>query len=114
MTKSKSLVSYKIGYNPDAAKKTKSIEFDANGVIQTFAITVVLGDKEVEYQINEQLPIFFDLAATLGYTGPNKFQHFGLFLSGICKFAWETKHGMNFSVNNQQTHQGFCGMLIAM
>ena len=113
MAKSKSLVNYKIGYNPDAAKKTKSIEFEDNGVTQTFAIPVVSGDKEVEYQINEQLPIFFDLAATLGYTGPNKFQHFGQYLSGTCKSAWENELRTNFSANNQRTHQGFRRALIA-
>ena len=59
MAKTKSLVSYNIGYNPDSKKKTKSIEVEENGATQTFAVPVVSGEKEVEYQINKQLPIFF-------------------------------------------------------
>ena len=58
MVKTKSLVSYKIGYNPDSTKKIKSIEFEENGATRTFAVPVVSGEKEIEYQINEQLPIF--------------------------------------------------------
>ncbi len=56
--KSRSLVSYKMGYDPDTPKKTKSIEVDENGAKRTFAIPVVSGEKEVEFQINEQLTVF--------------------------------------------------------
>ena len=62
MPKYKSLVNYKIGYKPDAPKKTKNIEIEDNGATTTYAIPVVSGDKDIEFQVQEQLPIFFSLA----------------------------------------------------
>ena len=64
MVKAQSLVNYKIGYDHDSTKKTKSIEVEENGATITFAVTVVSGEKDVEYQINEQ-PNFFELSNML-------------------------------------------------
>ena len=58
MPKVKSLLKYKISYDPDAKRKTKSVEVESNGVTRTFAVPIVSGDRGIEFQINEQLPIF--------------------------------------------------------
>ena len=52
------MVNAKIGYDHDFTKKTKSIKVEENGSTRTFPVTVVSGEKDVEYQINKQLPIF--------------------------------------------------------
>ena len=62
MVKSKPLVHYKIGYDPDSKKKTKSIEVENVNATRTFAIPIVSGKKTIEFQVNEQLPVFNDLA----------------------------------------------------
>ena len=85
MPKSKPLVNYKLGYKPDAPKKTKDVEITDNGATKTFAIPVISGDKPIEFQINEQLPIFLDLANLQGYSGQDKFDNFGQYLSGSFK-----------------------------
>jgi hypothetical protein len=66
----------------------------------------------VEYQINEQLPIFFELSNALGYTGLQKFNHFGQYLSGAFKLAWENEVRTNYAANHQRTHPGFDRALI--
>ena len=114
MAKTKSLITYKIGYNPDSPKKTKSIEFEDNGATRTFAIPVVSGSKNIEFQVNEQLPIFFELADTLGYNGQDKFNHFGEYLSGSFKSAWENEVHANFAANHQQTNPGFKRAIIGL
>ena len=73
---------------------------------------MVSGEKEVEYQINEQLPIFFELSNALGYTGLQKFNHFGQYLSGAFKLAWENEVRTNYAANHQRTHPGFDRALI--
>ena len=73
MVKSKSLVNYKIRYNPDATKKTKSLEIKDNGVKTTFSIPVVSGDKDIEYQVNEQLEIFLTWLQHWGTVAPLNF-----------------------------------------
>lgn len=107
MVKSKSLVKYKMGYNPDATKKTKKIEVEEHGATRTFAIPVVSGDKPIEYQINEQLPIFLDLAHVRGYNGQTKFSNFGQYLSGQLKATWESELQDNYATNNLRTNAQF-------
>ena len=61
---------------------------------------MVSGEKDVEYQINEQLPIFFELSNMLGYTGLEKFNHFGQYFSGAFKSAWENDLRTNHPANS--------------
>ena len=69
----KSLVTYKIEFNPDGKKKQKSVEVAfENGATQTFEFPIVLGEKDIKFQVNEQLPLYDGLAEVLGYTGPEK------------------------------------------
>jgi len=51
--KTKSLVDYKRGYNPDSKKKCKTVEVVDNGTTRPYDIPVVSGDKNVEYQLVE-------------------------------------------------------------
>ena len=70
----KSLVTYKIGYNPDGKKKHKSVEVAfENGATQTFEIPIVSGEKDIEFQVNEQLSLYDGLTEALVYTGPEFF-----------------------------------------
>ena len=87
--KAKSLVLYKIGYDPDGKKKSKAIEVAHGGATRTFAVPIVSGDKGIEFQISEQLPIFSELARVRGYSGQQKFAKFGQYLSGPFKSTWE-------------------------
>ena len=112
MPKYKSLVNYKIGYKPDAPKKTKNIEIEDNGATTTYAIPVVSGDKDIEFQVQEQLPIFFSLANQRGYNGLDKFTHFGECLSGPFKSTWENELNANFAANHLRTNPGFRRALI--
>ena len=107
MVKSKPLVYYKIGYDPDTKKKSKSIEVENNNATRTFAIPIVSGDKPIEFQVNEQLPIYHDLSSELSYTGVQKFEKFGNYLSGAFQSAWDNEIAANFALNNQRTAPGF-------
>ena len=50
MVTAESLVTYKIGYNPDGKNKHKSVEVAFNnGATQTFEIPIVLDEKEIEF-----------------------------------------------------------------
>ena len=73
MVTATSLVMYKIGYNPDGKKKYKSVEVAfKNGATQTFEISIVSGEKDIEFQVNKKLPLYDGLAEALGYTSPEK------------------------------------------
>jgi hypothetical protein len=97
MLTAKSLVTYKIGYNPDGKKKHKSVEVAFNnGATQTFEIHIVSGEKEIEFQVNEQLPLYDGLAEALVYIGPEKFSHYGTYLSGAFKSTWENELNANY------------------
>lgn len=108
------LISYKRGYDPDSIKNTKSVEFnDAHGDKRTISIPVVSGAKPVEFQVNEQMPLFFELATARNYTGLQKFTAFGEYLSGTIKNAWENELQQNFSTNNTRTNPGFLRAVLA-
>ncbi len=101
MVKAKSLVNYKLTYDPDSTKKTKFIEVESNGATRTFAIPVVSGEKNIEFQINEQLPLFFELVNALGFNGQEKFNRFGTYLSGSFKSAWENELRTSYAALNE-------------
>lgn len=98
MVTAKSLVTYKIGYNrPDGKNKHKSVKVAFNnGATQTFEIPIVLDEKEIEFQVNEQLPLYYGLAEALVYTGPEKFSHYGTYLSGAFQSTWENELNDNY------------------
>ena len=88
---------YKIGYNPDRKKKHKSVKVAfVNGASQTFEILIVSGEKDIEFQVNEQLSLYGGLAEALVYTGPEKFFHYGTYLSGAFKSTWENEMNDNY------------------
>ena len=58
MPKVKSLLNYKLNYDPDGKQKTKSVKVEANGVTQPFTMPIVSGDRGIEFQINEKLQFF--------------------------------------------------------
>ena len=114
MVTAKSLVTYKIGYNPDGRKKHKSVEVAfKNGATQTFEIPIVSGEKDIEFQANEQLPLYDGLAEALIYTGPEKFSHYRTYLSRAFKLAWENELNDNYQNANQRIILGFCRALQA-
>ena len=41
--KAKSLIHYKIGYDPDKKQKSKSVEVEEDGAKQTFLVPIVSG-----------------------------------------------------------------------
>ena len=91
--KAKSLICYKIGYNPDKKQKSKSVEFEEDGAKLIYVIP-----KE--------------LAMALAHTGPEKFHFFGQYCSGPFKAAWENELAQNFRTNAVRTNPVFDCALI--
>ena len=56
--KAKSLICYKIGYNPDKKQKSKSVEVKEDGAKLIHVIPMVSGKKDLGFMINEQIPPF--------------------------------------------------------
>ena len=77
--KTKLLIHYKIGYDPN--KKQKSIK--------------------------EEIPPFKDLATSFRYTGLEKFHNFGQYCLGAFKAAWENELAQNFQTNALRTNPAF-------
>ena len=94
--KAKSLITYKIGYDPDKKQKSKSVEVEYDGATQNFVIPIVSGKKDLKFMVNKQLPPYNDLASALEYTGQDKFNAFGQYLSGAFKSAWEQEVAEKF------------------
>ena len=61
-------------------------------------IPIVSGEKDIEFQVNEQLPLYDGLAEALVYIGPEKFSHYGTYLSG----AFKLKRKNELNDNNHQ------------
>ena len=99
--KTKSLVNYKRGYNPDSKKKCKLVEVNDNGTTRTFSVS---GDKNFEYQLVEQLPLFNKLAEQLTWNGSTKFDHYGTYISGAFKQSWENEICTNYAASHQRTN----------
>ena len=66
----------------------------------------------VSHNIGYSSRFFFELSNALGYTGLQKFNHFGQYLSGAFKLAWENEVRTNYAANHQRTHPGFDRALI--
>ena len=93
MVNSKSIITYKLVYDPDKKKKCKTVQVEQNGTTNFFAIPIVSGEKGVEFQLNEQTKPFFELLDTLNYTGQQKLENYGKYLFGAIKTTWELVMG---------------------
>ena len=114
MVNSKSIVTYKLVYDPDKKKKCKTVQVEQNGTTNFFAIPIVSGEKGVEFQLNEQTKPFFELSDALNYTGQQKFENYGKYLSGAIKTTWELVLADDFPNAGHRTHPGFKRALIAV
>ena len=110
--KIQSVLRYKREYDPDKKKKSKSTTVQANGATRIYEvpldissiylytpidpyeymkIPLVSGEKGIELQINEQRPIYHELAAALNPTDPQMFsklnQYILQYLTGSFKYA---------------------------
>ena len=98
-------------YNPDGKKKHKSVEVAFNnGATQTFEIPIVSGEQAIEFQVNEQLPLYDGLAEALAYTSPEKFSHYGTYFSEAFKSKWENELNDNYSQWNGMSKTYEIGM----
>ena len=75
--KAKSLIRYKIRYDPDKKQKSKSAEVEEDGATLIYVIPVVSGKKGLEFMINEQISRYKELAMARAHTSPEKFHFFG-------------------------------------
>ena len=92
--KAKSLIRYKIGYDPDKKQKRKSVEVE-DGAKLIYVIPIVSGEKDLEFMTNEQIPPYKELTMARAYTGPDKFPFFVQYCSGPFKAAWENELAQN-------------------
>ena len=53
--KAKSLIRYKIRYNPDTKEKSKSVEVEKDGAKLIYVIPIVSDKKDIEFMIKEQI-----------------------------------------------------------
>ena len=105
--KAKSLICYKIGYNPDKKQKSKSVEVKEDGAKLIHVIPMVSGKKDLGFMINEQIPPYKELAMARVYTGSEKFHFFGQHCSGPFKTAWKNDLARNFRTNAVRTNPAF-------
>ena len=89
--KAKSLIRYKIRYDPDKKQKSKSVEAKEDGVKLIYIISILSGKKYLEFRINQQIPPYKELAMARTYTGPEKFHFFGQYYSGSFKASWKNE-----------------------
>ena len=110
--KAKSLIRYKVGYDPDKKQKSKSVEVEEDRAKQAFVAPIVSGEKDLEFTINEQIPPYKELASALNYTGPKKFHNFGQYCLGTFKAAWENKLAQHFRTHVSRTNTAFDRALV--
>ena len=91
---------------------SKATEIDDGIAKRIIAVPVVSGELEVEYQVNENLTEYDQLATALGYNGSQKNSNYPNYLSGPMKSAWLLESAENLSRNNQRTIAGFSNALI--
>ena len=77
-----------------------------------YVIPIVLGEKDLEFMINEQIPPYKELAMARANTGPEKFHFFGQYCSGLFKAAWENELDQFFCTNAVRTNPAFDRALI--
>ena len=77
-----------------------------------YVIPIVLVKKDLEFMINEQIPLYKELAMARAYTGPEKFHFFGQYCSGPFKAIWENELAQFFCTNSVRTNSAFIHALI--
>ena len=110
--KAKSLIRYKIGYDPDKNQKSKSAEAGEDGERQNFVTSIVASKKNLEFMINGQIPLYEELATALDYTGLEKFHNCGQHYLGVFKAAWENELVQSFCTNALRTAPAFDRALV--
>ena len=110
--KAKSLICYKIGYDPDKKQKSKSVEVKEDGAKVIYVIPIVSGEKDLEFMINKQIPPYKELVMARAYTGPEKFHLFGHYCLGPFKAAWDNELAQHFHTNAVCTNPAFDRALV--
>ena len=101
--KAKSLIRYKIGYDPNKKQKSKSVKVEKMEQLKSLSSLSNQTRKDFE---------FMDLTTALNEARLEIFHNFGQYCSEVVKAAWENELAQKFCTNALHTNPVFNRALI--